>query len=295
MQGSRSSARRCPRFPHERWRFRRGRWLLLRRMFVLAPGHAPNPPTSLAGRADLANRLSRQMHRLPAKRGARRGKSGVSAALLFGGSRSTVASGAMVDSTALRSALSRARLAPAEMLVIERKRGSRCATGSRGMQQSDRPSTGGVRLLRLRESGSLRLSRRGAPLGHCRPSQASIRTPPSGRNRSRDAARGQRDRHDRNVAIGVVRSENTRIVKASPRASGRCRIAPEAAALMSTAARPLGCSQPDLQLVLRVGSERSIRRSERARLWRVPGRTRVPAEPSLRCGCGSPSGAAQHC
>ena len=48
------------------------------------------------------------MHRLPAKRGARRGNTGVSAALLFGGSRSTVASGAMVDSTALLAAHCRA-------------------------------------------------------------------------------------------------------------------------------------------------------------------------------------------
>jgi hypothetical protein len=41
-----------------------------------------------------------------------------------------------------------------------------------------------ARLLLVRESGSLRLSRRRAPLGHRRPSQASIRTPPCGRRRA---------------------------------------------------------------------------------------------------------------
>ena len=35
-----------------------------------------------------------------------------------------------------------------------RKRGSRCVAGSGGMQQPDRPSAGGVRLLRLRETRS---------------------------------------------------------------------------------------------------------------------------------------------
>ena len=66
-----------------------------------------------------------------------------------------------------RSAPSGALLAPPEMLVIERKRGSRCIAGSGGMQQPDRPSAGGVRLLRLRERGSVRLVRRRA--SHRRP------------------------------------------------------------------------------------------------------------------------------
>jgi hypothetical protein len=76
----------------------------------------------------------------------------------------------------------------------------------------------------VRESGSLRLSRRGAPLGHCRPSQASIRTPPSGRNRSRDAARGQRDRHDRNVAEALARGALPEPAKAIAGEHGRRRM-----------------------------------------------------------------------
>jgi hypothetical protein len=54
------------------------------------------------------------------------------------------------------SAHCRALLAPSEMLVTDRKRGSRGAAGSGGMQQPDQPSAGGVRLSRLRGSGSLR-------------------------------------------------------------------------------------------------------------------------------------------
>jgi hypothetical protein len=50
----------------------------------------------------------------------------------------------------LLSALSKALLPPAEMLVIERKRGPACAAGSGEMEQPDRPSEGGVRLPRLR-------------------------------------------------------------------------------------------------------------------------------------------------
>jgi hypothetical protein len=65
-----------------------------------------------------------------------------------------------------RVAASRAPLAPAEMLVIERMRGSRCATGSGGMQQSGRPSTGGVRLLGLRESSHLVSPDRSAQTPH---------------------------------------------------------------------------------------------------------------------------------
>ena len=47
------------------------------------------------------------------------------------------------------SARCRALLTPAEMLVIGRKRGSRSAAGSGGMEQPDRPSEGGVRLPRF--------------------------------------------------------------------------------------------------------------------------------------------------
>ena len=56
---------------------------------------------------------------------------------------------------ALLSAPSRALLAPAEMLVTKRKRGFRCAAGSGGMQQPDRPSAGGVRVPRFRETSCL--------------------------------------------------------------------------------------------------------------------------------------------
>ena len=76
--------------------------------------------------------------------------------------------------------------------------GKHSSTASRGCRRSRRrmrtppirrkqkPEHGRFRDCRVplfRESGSLRLSRRGAPLGHCRPSQASIRTPPSGRSK----------------------------------------------------------------------------------------------------------------
>jgi hypothetical protein len=53
---------------------------------------------------------------------------------------------------ALVSAPSRTLLAPAEMLVVERKRVPYFAAGSGGMQQPDRPSAGGVRRPRLRDS-----------------------------------------------------------------------------------------------------------------------------------------------
>jgi hypothetical protein len=53
-------------------------------------------------------------------------------------------------------ALSRALLPPAEMLVIERKRGLACAAGSGGMEQPDRPWEGGVTLPRLGEPSGLR-------------------------------------------------------------------------------------------------------------------------------------------
>ena len=46
---------------------------------------------------------------------------------------------------------SRALLPPAEMLVKDGKRGPACAAGLGGMEQSDRPSEGGVRVPRLRE------------------------------------------------------------------------------------------------------------------------------------------------
>ena len=57
--------------------------------------------------------------------------------------------------SALLPAPSRALLAPAEMLVTKRKRGFRCAAGSGGMQQPDRPSAGGVRVPRFRDCGSV--------------------------------------------------------------------------------------------------------------------------------------------
>jgi hypothetical protein len=83
--------------------------------------------------------------------------------------RHTAAGGRGVDplgSVAL-AALSRALLPPAEMLVIERKRGPACAAGSGGMEQPDRPSEGGVRLPRLRGSrrlGRLRIVSAGSPM-----------------------------------------------------------------------------------------------------------------------------------
>jgi hypothetical protein len=49
------------------------------------------------------------------------------------------------------SALSGALLTPAQMLVIERKRGFRSAAGSGGMQQPDRPRQVGLRFPRFRE------------------------------------------------------------------------------------------------------------------------------------------------
>jgi hypothetical protein len=53
-----------------------------------------------------------------------------------------------------QSALSGAPLTPAQMLVIERKRGFRSAAGSGGMQQPDRPRQVGLRFPRFRETSN---------------------------------------------------------------------------------------------------------------------------------------------
>jgi hypothetical protein len=76
--------------------------------------------------------------------------------------RRASALGARRNASALVSAPSRALLAPAEMLVTKRKRGFRCAAGSGGMQQPDRPSAGGVRVPRLRDCRSDRRETRAA-------------------------------------------------------------------------------------------------------------------------------------